>query len=506
MSIVSLSSNVVKEKLGYLPAYYQPILNNSSLVAYLWQQYELCYLSNPLPSSFKEKLLIYLSKGCQFWDAVVCHSCQLYSMGVSGSEILSVLQLPYPHDLNELSFNRKYLAKIKANHPFLCEGAVFHQYLLPYCWLIFQFPSHEKVHEDLQNTLGEAIYGHLIAFLSYIRAYHQWLASYPQITYNQDYRCQLYLQSLLESEPLLRDYLPLRDKTSQSKLYQDKVNFPQNYPPKVTLTPKIVRITLPDAKREINPTIIYLKKTQGKQLKYVSETLFKRLYEQNKSLIQAHQDLEAFSSALCHDISAPLRAITGFSEVLGQKYCNSLDSKGQYYLQRIQINCQRMRELIEDLRRLSSITHQSLRKSLVNLSKLAQTVNNSLQEQFPLRCVRVKIEPNLQISGDYGLLKIALENLLGNAWKYTSKSPNAQINIGFCPQQKAFFIQDNGVGFNNDHAEGLFEAFQRFHSDKDFAGHGIGLATVSRIIKRHGGKIWAMGEVGKGATFYFNLS
>jgi light-regulated signal transduction histidine kinase (bacteriophytochrome) len=166
-----------------------------------------------------------------------------------------------------------------------------------------------------------------------------------------------------------------------------------------------------------------------------------------------------------------------------------------------------MKQLIQDLLSLSQINREQLRREKVDLSALAQAVAGDLRSREPQRCVQVSVMPELFAEGDPRLLRVALENLLGNAWKFTSKKPDAAIEFGIIAEggARAFFVRDNGAGFDMNYAQRLFGAFQRLHSTSEFPGTGIGLATVQRVINRHGGRIWAQGAIGAGATFYFTL-
>ncbi|HMQ56174.1 MAG TPA: PAS domain S-box protein, partial [Anaerolineae bacterium] len=222
----------------------------------------------------------------------------------------------------------------------------------------------------------------------------------------------------------------------------------------------------------------------------------------------ANKELEAFSYSVSHDLRAPLRAIDGFSQALLEDYTAQLDAEGQRYLQRVRAASQRMAELIDDLLTLSRIARSEMHREAVNLSELAQAVIETLGQAEPERAVEVVIAPGLVVWADARLLRAALENLLGNAWKFTARQPQARIELGRMTQtdQTVYFVRDNGAGFDMAYADKLFGAFQRLHSPADFAGSGIGLATVQRIIHRHGGRIWAEGEVDHGATFYFTLS
>jgi light-regulated signal transduction histidine kinase (bacteriophytochrome) len=201
-----------------------------------------------------------------------------------------------------------------------------------------------------------------------------------------------------------------------------------------------------------------------------------------------------------------LRSIRGFSEVLLERYGSKVDARGQELLQRVCESSQIMDQLIEDLLKLSRITRVEIQRQPVNISALAESIVQELREADSSRVVEVVIEPGLKAEGDERLLHVVLDNLLRNAWKFTGKQANAHIEVGVIPTPDyAFFIRDNGAGFDMTYAEKLFGVFQRLHSPDAFPGTGVGLAIVQRIVSRHGGRTWATGEVDKGATFYFTL-
>lgn len=225
------------------------------------------------------------------------------------------------------------------------------------------------------------------------------------------------------------------------------------------------------------------------------------------------RELEAFSYSVAHDLRAPLRGIDGFAQALIEDYAGALDATGRRYLERIRAAAQRMAALIDDLLELSRVTRAELRHEPVDLSRIARTTAAELQRADPSRVVELTIADGMQASGDPRLLAIVLDNLLGNAWKFTSKTHSPRIEVGVQPgpspsgeSERVYFVRDNGAGFDPAYRDKLFGVFQRLHSVSDYPGTGIGLATVLRIIERHGGRVWAEGEVDKGATFYFTLS
>jgi signal transduction histidine kinase len=227
----------------------------------------------------------------------------------------------------------------------------------------------------------------------------------------------------------------------------------------------------------------------------------------NTELLAANKELEAFSYSVSHDLRAPLRGINGFSLALLEDYADKLDEDGRDYLHRVRAATQRMGQLIDDLLNLSRVTRTEMKLQRADLSAIGRSIAAELQKTQPERQAEFRIEESLQASVDPHLIKIALENLFGNAWKFTSKRESACIEFGKTRYEGslAYFVRDNGAGFNPAYAQRLFGAFQRLHDKKDFPGTGVGLATVQRIIHRHGGRIWAESAVDRGATFYFTL-
>jgi signal transduction histidine kinase/HAMP domain-containing protein len=232
------------------------------------------------------------------------------------------------------------------------------------------------------------------------------------------------------------------------------------------------------------------------------------LVQLTSKLEAANKELEAFSYSASHDLRAPLRSIDGFSQVLLEDYGSTMDALGQDYLQRIRMATQRMADLIDALLELSRVTRAELSRKPLDLTAMARIIAEELRRQEPARAVEFALAEDLTVSGDPRLLRVVLENLLGNAWKFTAKKEQTRIEIGSLRQPDgvlAYFVRDNGAGFDMQYAQKLFGAFQRLHRVGEFAGTGIGLATVQRIIHRHGGRIWAEGVVDHGATFYFTL-
>jgi light-regulated signal transduction histidine kinase (bacteriophytochrome) len=227
----------------------------------------------------------------------------------------------------------------------------------------------------------------------------------------------------------------------------------------------------------------------------------------NTELLAANKELEAFAYSVSHDLRAPLRSIDGFSQALLEDYSDRLDESGRGHLQRVRRAAQRMSSLIDDMLNLSRVTRSPIHRELLNLSAIARSIAEELRQTEPTRKVEFIIEDGLHATGDAHLLNAALGNLIRNSWKYTSRHATARIEFGRTRQNGKFpfFVRDDGAGFDPRFADRLFGAFQRLHTEAEFSGTGIGLATVQRIIHRHGGEVWAEGEVEKGATFYFTL-
>ena len=227
------------------------------------------------------------------------------------------------------------------------------------------------------------------------------------------------------------------------------------------------------------------------------------LEDANRELEGTNRELEAFSYSVSHDLRAPLRTIDGFSQILAEDYADRLDEEGLDYLARVRTASRRMAELIDDLLELSRVGRRPLKRERVDLSALAAGIADDLKRSEPDRDVDFVVEEGVVARGDVGLLKVALENLIGNAWKFTSRETRATIRFGV--SGTAFYVSDDGAGFDAAYKDKLFGAFQRLHGPEEFEGTGIGLATVARLVHRHGGEVWAEGAVGEGATFYFTL-
>jgi PAS domain S-box-containing protein len=249
------------------------------------------------------------------------------------------------------------------------------------------------------------------------------------------------------------------------------------------------------------------RKQAEEEIRQLNAELEERVRQRTAQLETANQELESFSYSVSHDLRAPLRAIDGFSRILLEDYGDKLDDAGKDSFNRIRAASQRMGQLIDDLLQLSRHTRSEMRRAPVDLSALARAVADPLQKTEPERRVEFVIEPRLVADADAGLMRVVLENLLGNAWKFTGKQAAAKIEFGRTTRECAstFYVRDDGVGFNMGYADKLFGAFQRLHTTAEFPGTGIGLATVQRIIHRHGGRVWAESKPNQGATFYFTL-
>jgi PAS domain S-box-containing protein len=255
-------------------------------------------------------------------------------------------------------------------------------------------------------------------------------------------------------------------------------------------------------------TDITARKRAEDQVRRLNAELEQRVRDRTAELETTARELDAFAYSVSHDLRAPLRSLHGFSEILLEDYAGKLDDDGRKYLQRIQANVARMGQLIDDLLRLSRATRAGLKREQVDISAQASEIIGELRSAEPDRRAETVIADALVTTGDSHLIRLALVNLLSNAWKFTSRRECAIISVGAVDQPggRVFFVRDNGAGFDMRYAGKLFGPFQRLHPVAEFEGSGIGLAIVDRVLSRHGGRIWAESEMGKGSTFFFTFT
>jgi light-regulated signal transduction histidine kinase (bacteriophytochrome) len=273
---------------------------------------------------------------------------------------------------------------------------------------------------------------------------------------------------------------------------------------KARVRAQIRRKQFEDENRRIREELLHkvLEASEARAARELAETramLVEELERKNK-------ELEAFSYSVSHDLRTPLRSIDGFSKALLDDWSDQLGPKATEYLGRVRAAAQRMGELIDDLHELSRVSRAELRRGRTSLSQIAESIATELRKSCPDRQVEIEVGTALTADADRRLMRVVLENLIGNSWKFTVKVAAARIEFGSDDQDGiVYFVRDNGAGFDMTYADKLFRPFQRLHSNQEFPGTGIGLATVNRIIDRHGGRIWAEGTVGVGATFYFTV-
>ncbi|HEV8582805.1 MAG TPA: response regulator [Thermoanaerobaculia bacterium] len=272
---------------------------------------------------------------------------------------------------------------------------------------------------------------------------------------------------------------------------------------KARVRAQIRRRQFEDENRRIREELLHreLEATEARAARELAETRAALVGE----LERKNKELEAFSYSVSHDLRAPLRSIDGFSQALLEDYMERLDDKGKDYLRRVRTAAQRMSELIDDLLQLSRLGRAELKRERIDLADIAHLIAADLRKNDPRRQATILVEEGLWAEADSRLIRVALENLLGNAWKFTAQVEAPKIELGTTPGGEAFFVRDNGAGFDMAYVGKLFGPFQRLHAEAEFPGTGIGLAIVQRIIDRHGGRVWAEGEAGRGATFYFTI-
>ncbi len=339
--------------------------------------------------------------------------------------------------------------------------------------LVYIQASTQQLDEEIKASLGSALtFSSLVIFGALLFArYVQRFISDPLIE----------LQTIARKVTVERDFTPRAIRTNDDEIGE-----------------------LVDAFNTMLKTI----SNQNEVIAEHTDNLERKVEERTSELAIANRELEAFSYSVSHDLKAPLRKIDGFSRALEEDYAENLDELGLSYLSRLRANSQKMSQLITSLLQLSRVTRKELETEPFDLSELALNCLSVLREQDPLRKVDIAIQPGIQANGDQKLVEILLDNLLANAWKYSKNKDLTKIEIGVIrtSETEAFFVKDNGCGFNMEYADQLFKPFSRLHSPDEFEGTGIGLATTFRIIERHRGSIWAESEPGQGSTFYFTLT
>ncbi|WP_129775038.1 sensor histidine kinase [Peristeroidobacter soli] len=270
----------------------------------------------------------------------------------------------------------------------------------------------------------------------------------------------------------------------------------------------LLYILLRRHKRRDDAAVSALLESQ-REVQQINADLEKRVAERTRQLQAANRELESFAYAVSHDLRAPLRSLSGFSQILQETASEQLDEKSLHYLRRIHDASQRMSGLIEALLGLSRISTAELAIRPVNFTQLCTDAAAALRAKFPDHKVQVEIAPNMHVEGDARLLRIAMDCLLANAWKFTIKAAQPMVTVGVqtgVTGGHIYFVRDNGVGFDMAYANKLFVPFQRLHPDAEYQGSGIGLVTAQRVIARHSGRIWAEAQVNEGATFYFTIN
>jgi two-component system sensor histidine kinase/response regulator len=276
------------------------------------------------------------------------------------------------------------------------------------------------------------------------------------------------------------------------------------------LKPFTLRTMLPALERALSVRHLLNENFQLRQteemIRNLNASLERAVEDRTRQLTDANKELEAFAHSISHDLRGPLRAINNFAHLLGEECREQMNERARGYLHRVLSSAARMEQLIEDLMRLSRVNGADLRRTTINVSRMVASIIAELQSRDPERHVETTIGEDLFAQADPQLLRIALENLIGNAWKFTRNAPEPRIEFGVSdPQKSVFYVRDNGAGFNPQYAKDLFAPFKRLHSSDEFPGSGIGLSIVQRVIRRHGGCIEAESSEGHGATFYFQI-
>jgi PAS domain S-box-containing protein len=249
------------------------------------------------------------------------------------------------------------------------------------------------------------------------------------------------------------------------------------------------------------------RRRQTDQIKKLNEQLDQRVQERTAALEVSNKELETFSYSVAHDLRAPLRSIHSFGQLLAERHAADLDQEGLSYLSRVRSAAERMSQLIDALLSLARIGKSEYRSETFNLSNVVRNVAEHVAEGYPSHPVDFVVADNMNCCGDLHMLRLAINNLLDNAWKFSCRTPHPRVEVGVQHHdgQSIYFVRDNGAGFDPQYADKLFDPFQRLHSEREFSGTGIGLAIVQRVIHRHSGRIWADSEPGLGATFFFTL-
>ena len=303
---------------------------------------------------------------------------------------------------------------------------------------------------------------------------------------------------IIEVEKVLKEYKAGTVKHVEP-LIEEEVEYLNEYSKRVVLK-------LEDKVRELEHESAKRKKAEEELIEY-RDHLEEMVKERTAQLEATNKELESFSYAVSHDLKAPLRSIDGFSNILLEDCHDKLDEEGKDYLNRVSAASKKMSHLIDSMLTLSRLTRGELNRVDVDLTEFAKCIASDLQESQPDRKVKFVIAKNVTANGDAAMVQAVIGNLFGNAWKFTGKHPTARIEFGVTEKngKTVYFVKDDGAGFDPKYSDKLFVPFQRLHTDSEFSGMGIGLATVQRIINRHRGNIWGEGEVEKGATFYFTF-